>query len=449
MVSDWFDKPEEALALADRLQRCAKSAGATQAEAIFVYRRQSGLTYRDGEVSDLEQAEQLDLGLRVWVGDRLASLSGNQIDPPGLKDLAEQAVSRARLLPATPDITLPELPDTPRPPLEFDEAEPSLHVLIDEARSLNDEVLAREGIVNSDGGNAGWRKSLAATSVSNGLAYTSKRSGFSRSVSAEAGQGDARVCDYDVSGKSHREDLRPIADMVARATDRVLAKVGACPVEGFEGAVLFEPRTAKSLIAHFLSAINGAVIVTGQSFLKTALGNAVFPASVQILDDPSLPRGAASRIMDSEGQAPEPLDLVVEGILQSWLLDRRSAVRLGLQPNARAQRGGGGTINPAATNVLVSGGTQSPEDLISGVERGMLITDMMGQGLNLLTGDYSRGAAGFLIEQGTVGQPLQNMTVAGNLRQFFAELVLGEDTDFNGAIHAPSILLPKARIGGA
>ena len=448
MSQDWFQTPDAALALTDRLIQQAKAAGATQAEASFSYGRQSGLTYREGEVSDLEQAEHVDLNLRVWVGDQLAFLSGNQIDQQGLKDLAEQAVARAKLLPATPDMTLPAVPDAPNPPLEFDAAEPSLQDLITEAQALNEGVLAHDGIVNSAGGSASWRKSFGAMSVSNGLAYTSIRSGFSRSVSAEAGQGDARVRDYDASGKSHLEDLSPVEAIVDTATKRTLAKVGAQAVEGFEGAAVFEPRMAKSLIANFLGAINGAAIVKGQSFLKAAMGTAVFPAHVHILDTPSLPRGVASRVMDSEGHAPQPLDLIVDGVLQTWLLDRRSAHRLGLETNARARRGGGGTISPAMTNVQVSGGTQSGEALIAGVERGMLVTDMMGQGLNPLTGDYSRGAGGFLIENGKIGQPLQNMTVAGNMAEFFASLILGSDTDTDGAIHAPSILLPKAMIGG-
>lgn len=448
MSQDWIQTPDAALSLADRLMLQAKAAGATKAEASFSYGRQSGLTYRAGEVSDLEQAEYVDLNLRVWVGDQLAFLSGNQIDQQGLKDLAEQAVARAKLLPATPDVTLPETPDTPNPALDFDEAEPSLQDLIAEAQALNEGVLARDGIVNSDGGSAGWRKSLGAMAVSNGLAYTSLRSGFSRSVSAEAGQGDARVRDYDASGKSHFADMSSVEDIVATAVKRTLSKVGAQAIPGFEGVVVFEPRMAKFLIASFLGAINGASIVKGQSFLKDALGTAVFPAGVQILDDPSLPRGSASRVMDSEGHAPKPLDLIVDGVLQTWLLDRRSAGRLGLETNARARRSGGGAISPAMTNVLVSGGTQSGEELIAGVERGMLVTDMMGQGLNPLTGDYSRGAGGFLIEKGKIGQPLQNMTVAGNMAQFFTSLVLGTDTDTDGAIHAPSILLPKAMIGG-
>ena len=448
MEQDWFSDAPATRDMAAQLVAQARRAGADVAEGVLSYGRESGLTYRDGEVTELEQAESLDLGLRVWVGDRVAYLSGNQTDTAGLKDLAEQAVARAKLLPAAPHTDLPQHPDTPTRTLEVDASEPDLPTLIARATDLYDTAMARAGIVNSDGGQASWAKGRTALVASNGLSVSRAYSRFSQGLSVVAGAEGAQVRAHDFSTATHDADVRAADALVQRATDRALAKVGAQPVASFVGDVVFDAPMAKSLIAGFLGAINGAAIAKGQSFLKTALGHALFAPEVSIVDDPSLPRGLASHAIDREGHVPEVLDLVRGGVLQTWLLDRRSAALLSLQSNGRASHAGGGTLVPAATNVRVSGGQGSQADLIAGVARGLLVTDMMGAGLNPLTGDYSRGAEGFLIENGQVGAPVQAMTVAGGMRAMFARLVLADDTDRNGSLHCPSFLVPDLQIAG-
>lgn len=445
---DRLKDADGALDTANRLVTLAKAAGADVAEAGFSYQRNAQVSFRDGEVTDLEQAEALDLSLRVWVGDRVASLSGNQLDAAGLKDLAEQGVARAKILPPAPDITIPSNPDAATRELDMDWAEPSLDTLKADAQTLYEGVVARDGIVNSDGGSAGWGKARYALATSHGHSVTATRSGYNRSVSAEAGEGMARVRDYEASGRSHLEDLKDLETIIARAVDRTLSAVGAEPVEGFQGDVIFEPRVAKSLIGGFLAAINASAIVRGQSFLKDALNTQVFADQIQICDDPTLPRGQGSRVIDSEGHVPQPLDLIRDGILQTWLLDRRTAQRLGMETNGRASRGGGGTISPSPTNVILSGGTQSPEALISGIKRGLLVTQMMGQGLNMLSGDYSRGASGFLIEDGKLTKPVQAMTVAGSMQAMLKSMVLATDTDRDGSMHMPSALIANLSIAG-
>jgi len=448
MDTDWLADGAGALNIADSLVSHAKAAGADVAEATFSYGRDAGLTYREGEVSDLSQSEDLGFGLRVWVGDKVAYLSGNQSDTQGLKNLAEQAVARARHLPGSPDVDLPEAPEVPTRVLEVDASEPSLETLISEARQLYETAMAVPGIVNSDGGSAGWSKSRVALVASNGLSVTSQFSHFSRSLSVQAGTGADQVRDYDYSTKTHLEDLRDLEALVTRATEGALARVGARPVSGFQGDVVFDAPMAKSLIGGFLGAINGSAIAKGQSFLKESLDKQVFAEGVSILDDPTLARGLGSRIIDREGHVPQPLSLIEQGRLTTWLLDRRSAKKLGLQTNARASHSGGGILAPSSTNVLVTGGQGTQADLIAGVKRGLFVTEMMGHGLNPLTGDYSRGAGGFLIEDGKLGQPVQAMTVAGLMQDMFARLILGGDTNEDGALHVPSILIPDLSIAG-
>ncbi len=448
MEQDWFSDAPATIDIAAQLVARARCTGADVAEGVLSYRRESGLTYRDGEVTELEQAESLDLGLRVWVGDRVAYLSGNQTDRVGLKDLAEQAVARARALPAAPHTDLPKHPDTPTRILEADESEPDLRSLISRATYLYEAAMARAGIVNSDGGKAGWAKGRTALVASNGLSVSRAHSRFFHGLSVLAGGEGAQVRAHEFNTATHDADLRAADLLVRRATDRALAKVGAQPVGSFAGDVVFDAPMAKSLIAGFLGAINGASIAKGQSFLKAKLGHAVFAPEVSIVDDPTLPRGLASRAIDREGHVPEVLDLVRAGVLQTWLLDRRSATLLSLQSNGRAIHTGSGTLMPAATNVLVSGGQGSQADLIAGVERGMLVTDMMGAGLNTLTGDYSRGAEGFLINNGQIDAPVQTMTVAGDMLAMIARLVLADDTDRDGSLHCPSFLVSDMKIAG-
>ena len=445
---DWLESESAALDVASALVARAKAAGADVAEAAFFYNREVGLTYRAGEVSDLGRSEDLGLNLRVWVGAKVATLSGNQMDAAALGLLAEQAVARARHLPDSPEVDLPTVPDAPRGVLEVDLAEPSLETLKAQAQELYEGAMAVAGIVNSDGGNAGWSRARTALVASNGLAVTDCSSRYSRGISVQAGKGADQTRGYDSCTRTHVADLKDLSSLVTRATERALAQVGARPVASFQGDVVFDAPMAKSLFAGMLGAINGSAIAKGQSFLKEALLSQIFPANVQILDDPSVPRGLGSRRLDREGHAPSPLTLVRDGTLQHWLLDRRSARKLGLQTNARAGYSGGGTLTPSASNVRVSGGHGGQDDLIAGVDRGLLVTQMMGAGLNPLTGDYSRGAAGFLIEKGKLTQPVQAMTVAGQMQRMFADLHLAADTDGDGTLAVPSVHIPQLAIAG-
>lgn len=448
MKKDWLNDSNAALDKAAHLADLAKSVGADISEAVFSYARESGVTYRDGEVTELEQAESLELGLRVWVGDRVAYLAGNQIDKHGLKDLAEQAVSRAKLLPPSVSVTLPDKPETPTRSNEVDPSEPSLTEIISSATYLYEQCMRRSGITNSDGGQVGWSKGRNALVSSNGLSVSRANSRFQRGISVLAGNTSNQVRSFDYSTATHLEDLIDLDSIIDRATSKALAKVGAAPIESFIGDVIFDAPMAKSIVGGFLGGINGSAVAKGQSFLKDKMEERIFPPEVQILDDPTLRRGLSSRSIDREGHVPNKLDLVKKGVLKNWLLDRRSAAMLGLATNGRAVHAGGGTIMPTASNVLVSGGKGSQTDLISKVERGLLVTDMMGSGLNPLTGDYSRGAEGFLIEDGKLGVPVQSMTIAGSMMEIFSSCHLGGDLDQNGSMHCPSIFVPGLQIAG-
>lgn len=435
-------------AAARRLVEAARKAGADKADAVAVRGVSMSVGVRLGAVEDSERAEGDDFGLRVFVGRRTATVSANVLSDPTV--LAERAVAMARVAPEDPWADLLDEAMLARAIADLDMVDPSTPDAAElTARALACEDAARAvlGVTNSGGASASWSLAGLVLVTSHGFSGGWLRTSHSLSVSAVAGTGTGMQRDWDASSKIFGADLDPAELVGRRAGERAVARLAPRKMETGTATVIWEPRAATGLVGHFVSAINGAAIARKTSFLKDRRGARVFAPGITILDDPRKVRGLASRPFDGEGMAGAPLTLVEDGILQDWLLDGASARELGLVSNGRASRGTG-SPSPGSTNVTLKPGTRSREELIASIDRGLLVTDMIGSGVNGITGDYSRGASGFLIEKGEIGPAVSEVTVAGNLSDMFARLVPGSDLESRFAIAAPSVMIEGLTIAG-
>ncbi len=433
---------------ARRLVEAARKAGADKADAVAVRGVSMSVGVRLGAVEDSERAEGDDFGLRVFVGRRTATVSANVFSDPTV--LAERAVAMARVAPEDPWADLLDEAMLARAIADLDMVDPSTPdaaELTARALACEDAARAVSGVTNSGGASASWSLAGLVLVTSHGFSGGWLRTSHSLSVSAVAGTGTGMQRDWDASSKIFGADLDPAELVGRRAGERAVARLAPRKMETGTATVIWEPRAATGLVGHFVSAINGAAIARKTSFLKDRRGARVFAPGITILDDPRKVRGLASRPFDGEGMAGAPLTLVEDGILQDWLLDGASARELGLVSNGRASRGTG-SPSPGSTNVTLKPGTRSREELIASIDRGLLVTDMIGSGVNGITGDYSRGASGFLIEKGEIGPAVSEVTVAGNLSDMFARLVPGSDLESRFAIAAPSVMIEGLTIAG-
>lgn len=433
---------------ATRLVEAARRAGADAADAVCIRGVSLGVEVRLGKIEETRRAEGDDFTLRAFVGQRSAAVSANVLADP--RELAERAVAMAR---AAPEDRFAGLADADRlartfPDLELlDSAIPTADELTETALAAEDAARAVEGITNSGGASASWRLGGLVLATSHGFsgAYTASR--FGVSASAIAGDGTHMERDYDWESRTHRADLPDPADVGRRAAERAVRRLNPRQVQTTKGIVIYDPRVAGGLIGHLIGAANGAAIARKTSFLRDKLGSAVFSAGVRISDDPLRKRGLASRPFDGEGVAAEPLDVVADGTLATWILDSVSARELGFATNGRAMRGSSST-SPGATNLTLHPGAKSPEELIAEAGNGLYVTELIGHGANLITGDYSRGAAGFAIENGALAHPVSEVTIAGNLSEMFKRLTPASDLVYRFAVNAPTVAVDGLTIAG-
>ena len=437
--------------LAD-LVAAAKRAGADAADALLVQNASLSVSRRLGRIEQLERAEGFDLGLRVFIGKRQAIVSATDPDPKGFATLAERAVAMAKVVPEDPFGGLPDRFDPPRDPgpLDlFDPAEPSAEDLIARAAAAEDAALAVKGITNSEGADAGWGRVRIALVMSNGFAGGYARSSHSLSCTALAGTGTAMERDYEWSSVVHLSDLDDPATIGRRAAEKTLARLNPVRAKTARIPVVYAPRVSASLLGHLTSAINGAAVARGTSFLRDAMGTQVLPKGMVVRDDPTRRRGLRSRPFDGEGMAGGPRALVDDGVLTSWVLDWRSARQLGLASTGHASRGTGGPPGPATTNLWLEPGAVTPAALMADIAEGLYVTDLIGMGVNGVTGDYSRGAAGFMIRNGQLAEAVSEITIAGNLKQMFLAMVAADDLTFRRGTDAPTIRVDGMTLAGA
>ena len=439
------------LALLADLIRRARAAGADAADAVLVSGTALSVHRRLGKTEHIERAEGRDLGLRVFLGQRAAVVSATSVDPARFAALAQRAVEMAKVVPEDP---FAGLATTAAPPdnadLQMEDAvEATAESLLARASTAEEAALAVSGITNSEGAEAGYARTEIALVTSAGFA--GRRAGTSHSVSATAiaGAGTGMQRDYDYHSTVYLADLDDPAAIGRSAGERAIARLNPTRPSTARLPVVFDPRVAGSLLGHLAGAINGAAIARGTSFLKGRMGERIFAAGIEIRDDPRRVRGARSRVFDGEGTPTAARALIEDGVLTTWLLDSRSARQLGLVSTGHASRGTGGPPSPAPTNLYLAAGAQSPAELMADIKLGLYVTEMIGMGVNGITGDYSRGAAGFMIRDGALAEPVAEITVAGNLLDMFAHLTPASDLHFRRGTDSPTVRIEGMTMAGA
>ncbi len=443
--------PEPIDLVTDLLQK-ARAAGADSADALFAEGIALAHAQRLGKIDKLERSEGQDLGLRVFVGQRQAIVSTTDLSADSLNQLVDRAVAMARAVPADEFVGIadPDQLATTFPDLDLvADDEPATEVLIARARDAEEAALAVEGITNSEGAEAGWSRSTVTLAASNGFTGGYAVSRHSVSVVPLAGEGTAMERDYDYDTAVYAEDLMDPAEIGRRAAARTLARLNARKVATARVPVVFDKRVAGSLIGHLAGAVNGAAVARGTSFLKDKMGEPVFTAGLSIIDDPHRKRGLASKPFDGEGIANRKREIVADGRLMTWFLDLRSARQLGLETTGHASRGTSSPPSPSSTNLYLPAGTTTPEELMQAVGTGFLVRELIGFGVNLITGDYSRGASGHWIEDGVPAYPVSEVTIAGNLADMFMQISPADDLEFRGGTNAPTLRVDGMTVAGA
>jgi PmbA protein len=430
----------------------ALKAGADAAEAVLAERQSLSVNVREGALEEVEREEARDLGLRVFIGKRQATVSGSDVSPEARAKLVERAVAMARLAPEDPYAGLAprdRLAGPERPDLDlYDPDEPSAEALEASARSAEDAARAVEGVTNSDGGSATWSTTGWRLITSEGFSGLYRASGFSLYASAIAGSGEAMESDGEGRSTRHRADLPAPEWVGGEAGRRAVRRLGARKIDSTTAPVIFENRLAASLLSPLIGAISGPSVARGVSFLKARLGEQVFARGVDVVDDPHRMRGLGSSPFDDEGVANRRIAVIEDGVLTTWLLNTSSARQLGLETTGHASRGLAGPPGVAPSNLTLMPGDRDLQGLMGDAGRGLLVTSMFGPSLNANTGDWSIGVSGVWFENGEAAYPVSEVTVAGNLLEVYQRLVPGSDLEFRGSANAPSILVDGLAIAG-
>ncbi|MDE1900689.1 MAG: TldD/PmbA family protein [Alphaproteobacteria bacterium] len=428
--------------LLQQMMRKALAAGADAADILVADSSDVSVAVRLGAVESLERAESCDMGLRVFVGKKQAIVSGSDRRPAAIDDMVARAVAMAKLAPEDEFCGIAAADEVARrlPVLEMaDDTDFSAEELIARAREAEDAARAVAGVTNSEGAAAGWGATRTTMAASNGFTGSYRRTGYSISATVLAGEGTGMQRDYDYASRVFAGDLPAPADIGHRAGERAVRRLHPRKMPTAHVPVFFDPRIAGGLIGTMIGAISGAAVARGTSFLKDKLGHRIFPDAITVVDDPHRARGMRSRAFDAEGILPQRRKIIDKGVLTTWLLDLRSARQLKMASTGHAARGTGGPPSPSCSNVYVEAGAMTPVDLMRDVAQGFYVTETMGMGVNGVTGDYSQAAAGFWIENGQIAFPVNEMTIAGNLKDMFMHMTAANDLAFERGIDAPTL----------
>ena len=446
-------EPSAARDKAVSLVELARKRGADAADAVYVGERSQGVSVRLGQLEDVHRSEGEEIGLRVFIGRRNATVASSAMSKDALGTLVERALAMAAEAPEDQFAGLApqEMLFRGQPVgLDLDDSgDPDPAELKSRALAAEDAARAIEGVTNSSGAGASASASTFAVATSHGFAGATRATGYSNSASVVAGEGNSMQRDYSWHSARHLEDLEAPEEIGSRAGERAVARLNPVSIKAGVMPVLFDPRVATTLLGHFVAAISGSAIARQASFLLDALENQVFGKGITIHDDPFRRRGLRSRAFDGEGLPVRPLDLVKDGVLTTWLADSAAARQLGISPTGHAVRGVSGAPGAGPANLHIAAGRRSRDDMIASVRQGVLVTELIGQGVNGVTGDYSRGAAGFLISDGEIGPAVAEITIASNLRQMFATLEPADDLRFRRGIDSPTLLVPEMTVASA
>ena len=442
----------DASALTDRvssLVEAARSAGADASDAVAIRSRSTSVSVRLGKVEGTDASETDDISLRVFLGKRVASVSAPASADP--VSLAERAVAMARVSPEDPHQGLADPARLATRVVDLDlvdDTEVSAADLKDAALAAEEAALAVKGVTNSSGSGASSGFGGLVLATSHGFLGHYVTSRHSRSVSVVAGEGTAMERDYDYSSRLHYADLASPREIGTKAGERVVRRLGARKAKTGRVSVVLDPRVARGMAGHIAGAINGASVARKTSFLRDRMGKQIAAPGITVTDDPQRRRGQSSRPFDGEGVAGEPLTVIERGTLSHWLLSSSAARELGLETNGRGVRGAS-SVSPSSTNFAIEPGEASPESLIRGLKTGFYVTELFGHGVNMVTGEYSRGASGFWIEDGELAYPVSEVTIASNLSDMLMNMTAAADLDRDFGTAAPTLLIEGMTLAGS
>ena len=435
--------------LAEEIIEKASSKGADFSDVVIIRNVSKNIGCRLGKVEEIEQSEAQILGLRTFIGKKNAITSTNNFNRESINETIDRVIEMAKL---TPDDPLPGLASqtvTKIPELDlYDSKDLSANELKKLALDIEDFSLAVKGINNSNGSSASQSKSSVYLATSEGFSNGYNKSNFSASCSVIAGNSSSMQTDYDFDSKVFFSDLRNSSDIGTKAAKNTILKCNPKKIKTCQMNVVFHPRVAKTLLAHFASLVNGSSIVRGSSFLKEKLNQKIFKNEINIIDNPNIIRGLSSKPFDDEGCSMEKISLVENGVLKNWILDTTTAKQLSMVSNSRASRGVSSPPTPSHTNMFIENGSKSSKQLLNEVDNGFYVTDLIGQGVNLITGDYSRGASGFKIENGEISFPINEVTIADNLNDMFNKMTIANDLEFLYSINTPTLAIEGMTVAG-
>ena len=440
--------------LAHALIDAAQKAGADAADALATSGRSVSIDVLDGALEQAERSEGIDIGLRVFLGQRSAIVSSSDASDATIATMAERAVAMAREAPedafaglADPD-QLTTATDVAALELSDPSAEPTAEALKADALAVEAAARAVDGVTQVQGAAAGYGVTDIHLAASNGFSAGYRRTSRSLSCVAIAGEGTGMERDYDGDARTFQSDLRDAIEIGRMAGERAVARLDARKPQTGHFPVLFDERISSSLIGHLLAAANGASVARGSSWLKDALGEQVLPAGLSVMEDPHRPRVSGSRPFDAEGLPTAKRAIIEDGVLTGWTLDLASARKLGLTSTGNAARGVSSGPSPSNWNIELTLGRSSRDDMIKDMGTGLLVTSMIGATINPNTGDYSRGASGFWIEKGEIAYPVNECTVAGNLRDMLSRIQPANDARPWLSRVVPSLMIDGLTLAG-
>lgn len=445
--------PDESRKISQALVERGIAAGATAADALYAGNLSSSVAVRLGELESVNRSEGEEIGLRLFVGERSATVASSDLSDEALDVLVERCLAMAKEAPEDRYAGLAPrdlLMSGPLPALDSDDPlEPSSTELRAAALEAENALLAVPGVTNSTGGDASASATVIALATSGGFSGAYRTTGYGRSAGAIAGEGATMQRDHAWHSARHLEDLDSADDIGRLAGERAVARLNPSRPKAGKYPVIFDPRVSPGLLGHFANAITGSSIARKTSFLQHKLEEGVFAPGVTIVDDPLRRRGLRSRPFDGEGVRVARSELVSDGVLNHWIADSASARQLGIAPTGHAVRGVGGAPGAAPSNLYLQPGARSREELLAAIPEAVLIVELIGHGVNGVTGDYSRGAAGFMVRGGEIAEPVAEITIAGNLADMFATLEPGSDLEFRRGVDAPTILVPEMTVAAA
>ncbi|MDE1915862.1 MAG: TldD/PmbA family protein [Sphingomonadales bacterium] len=447
-MSQSIDPQERAVTLIERARR----AGADAADAVYVRDSSESVTVRLGRLEDVERSDNEHIGLRVFVGQRSATIGSSDLSDEALDELASRAIAMARAAPQDPYAGLaPQDRLLRTPPLDLDLLDAftlSPQQLRAMAQEADEALRAVPGVTNTDGATVSSGGAVIGLATSHGFAGSYGTTSRSITAGAVAGEGSAMERDSAWRAARHLADLPEAREIGRQAGERAVARLNPARVKSGPVPILFDPRVGGSLLGHLAGAMSGAAVARRSSFLIDRLGQRLFDSGITIYDEPHQLRGLRSRPFDGEGLPTARFDLVRDGVLQGWLVDSATGRQLGLAPTGHASRGVSGAPGAGVSNLFMMAGTPSPEALMADIEEGIYVTDLIGHGVNALTGDYSRGASGRRIVKGELAEPVSGFTIAGNLLDMFAALTPADDLELWRSINVPTLRVDGMMVAG-